>query len=72
MREIWTVAKEPSRVEGPTRTYDRSANTLAKNIAVTRTVTQERIQQLSGLVRKNADELADRVIQSSTERSGRE
>ena len=46
-------------------TYDRSAIKLAKNIAVTRTVSSERIAQLSGLVRQNAAELTAKAIEAS-------
>ena len=45
-------------------TYDRSATKLAKNIAVTRTVSSERIAQLSGLVRQNAAELTSKAIEA--------
>jgi hypothetical protein len=47
----------------------QAANTLAKNIAVTRTVTPERIEHLSALVRRGADELAGKVLRRDTRRS---
>lgn len=47
------------------RTYDQAANTLAKDIAATRTASSERIERLSGLVRRGADSLAAKVINSS-------
>jgi hypothetical protein len=45
-------------------TYDRSANTLAKDIATTRSASAERIERLSGLVRWSAGKLTAKVMDS--------
>jgi hypothetical protein len=57
---------ETVRRPSGTQAYDRAASTFAKNIAVTRTVTPERIEHLSGLVRRAADSLAAKVIESAS------
>ena len=52
-------------------TYDRRANTLAKDIVTSRTLTPERIGSLSELVRKASSDIAIKVVKSPLARTGR-
>jgi hypothetical protein len=52
-------------------TYDQRANTLAKDLASSRTITPERIGSLSDLVRKASSDIAAKIVGSPLPRTGR-
>ena len=61
--------REPST---GTKTYDQTAKTFARDLVATRKATPEQVDRLSGLVRKSASELADKVIRLSEPRTKRQ